>query len=83
MGPGRSLLKAAKVWWDTKNINPLGLMIQNKAVCGFHLGYLDKDPEVVRTAFNEILDLYKEGKIKPRVDSVWAYEDVSTCLYVL
>ena len=78
-GPGRSILKAAKHWWDTKNINPMNLMSQNRAVCGFHIGHLDNQ-EFIRETMLEIFKLYKEGKIKPRIDSVWAFEDV--CILV-
>ena len=76
-GSNRSLMQAAKTWWATKNINPLGLMSQNKCVCGFHLGHMADRLDLIRGVMEELLDLFKQGKIKPRIDSTWAYEDVS------
>lgn len=55
-------------------------MQQNKAVCGVNLGYMNtpEQREQLRPVLKELLDLYKEGKIKPVIDSVWAFENVSS-----
>ena len=44
------------------------------------MSYMDKDPARIIEACEAILALYKEGKVKPRIDSVWAFEDVSMLL---
>ena len=71
----------AKTWWNTKTYNPLFMIPSNKCVAGYHMSYMDKDPARIIEACEAILALYKEGKVKPRIDSVWAFEDVSILLY--
>jgi len=65
----------ARTYFSVKNYNPLNIITDNKAVCGYHMGCLGG--ELIREAVIAVLDLYREGKVKPKVDSVWAFEDVS------
>jgi NADPH:quinone reductase-like Zn-dependent oxidoreductase len=53
---------------------PMGLMSQNRAVAGFNLGHLWKRPELVREAMGALVALWREGKIKPHVDSTFPLE---------
>ncbi|XP_069763418.1 synaptic vesicle membrane protein VAT-1 homolog isoform X1 [Narcine bancroftii] len=76
--PKRSSLAAAKVWWHKFNIDALQLINSNKAVCGFHLGRTD--PDHVAEVIRKLISLYKEGKIKPKVDSVWSFEQVGDAM---
>lgn len=55
----------------------LQLLQANRAVCGFHLGYLDGEVELVSSVVARLLALYNQGHIKPRIDSVWPFEKVS------
>lgn len=80
-GQTRSLLSVASTWWKTKNVNPLNLMRQNKCVAGYHLGHLTGENELVQSAALDLIALYKDGKIKPRIDSVWSFDQV--CHHVL
>ena len=66
-----------KTYWGTKTYNPLFMISHNKGIHGYHLGHLDKEPELIRDAGVELLDLYTKGAIKPQIDSVWGFEDVS------
>jgi hypothetical protein len=75
-GPRRSYWNMLKTYMGMKSYTPLSLIQQNRAVCGYHLGYLE-DEECVAAAAKAILTLYEQGKIKPQIDSVWAYADVS------
>ena len=50
-------------------------MHANKAVCGFHLGYLNDDQLIFQT-LGKLLELYNQGKIKPRIDSTYHFEQV-------
>ena len=59
-----------------RNYSPLGMMTQNRAACGYHLGHLSHTADEVRWAAQHLMNLYKEGKIKPKIDSVWAFEEV-------
>ncbi|XP_072927646.1 synaptic vesicle membrane protein VAT-1 homolog [Hemitrygon akajei] len=76
--PKRSPLIAAKVWWHKFNIDAFQLMNSNKAVCGFHLGRTD--PEQVAEVVGKLILLYNEGKIKPKVDSVWSFEQIGDAM---
>lgn len=76
-GQKKNLIAVAKNWYHQFSIHTLSLIQGNKSVCGFHLGYLDGETELITHAMNTILDLYKEGKIKPRIDSTWHFEQVS------
>ena len=75
-GPHRNLWQIVKTYMSTKSYTGLGLMSQNKMVAGYTLGHFIDHPELIRPAANDLMKLYQDGKIKPKVDSVWAYEDV-------
>jgi len=79
-GDRMSFLNLAKQWWATKSWNPLYSMSDNKCVCGFHLGHMFDQVKMIRDATDDLLKLFTEGKIKPRVDSVWAFEDVDKAM---
>ncbi|MED6238457.1 Synaptic vesicle membrane protein VAT-1, partial [Characodon lateralis] len=73
-GQRKNLIAVAKNWYHQFSIHTLSLIQGNKSVCGFHLGYLDGEMELITQAMNTILDLYKQGKVKPRIDSTWHLE---------
>ncbi|XP_042361291.1 synaptic vesicle membrane protein VAT-1 homolog [Plectropomus leopardus] len=79
-GQKKNLLAVAKNWYHQFSIHTLSLIQGNKSVCGFHLGYLDGEMELISQAMNTILDLYKEGKVKPRIDSTWHLEQVGDAM---
>ncbi|XP_028826585.1 synaptic vesicle membrane protein VAT-1 homolog [Denticeps clupeoides] len=78
-GQKKNLLAVAKTWYNQFSINALSLMHANKAVCGFHLGYLD-DFDLTAQVMNVLLELYAQGKIKPRIDSTYHFEQVSDAM---
>ncbi|KAK3520710.1 hypothetical protein QTP70_030587, partial [Hemibagrus guttatus] len=73
-GQKKNLFAVAKTWYQQFSIHTLSLCQNNRAVCGFHLGYLDS--ELVTDVMNELLGLYQQGKIKPRIDSTYHLEQV-------
>ncbi|KAL4617738.1 synaptic vesicle membrane protein VAT-1-like [Arapaima gigas] len=79
-GPKKNLLAMAKTWYNQFSINALSLMHSNKAVCGFHLGHLDGETELVSQVVVQLLELYAQGKIKPRVDSTYHFEEVGDAM---
>ncbi|XP_047426746.1 synaptic vesicle membrane protein VAT-1 homolog [Mugil cephalus] len=79
-GQKKNLLAVAKNWYHQFSIHTLSLIQGNKSVCGFHLGYLDGETELISQAMNTILDLYKQGKVKPRIDSTWHLEQVGDAM---
>ncbi|CAK6961218.1 synaptic vesicle membrane protein VAT-1 homolog [Scomber scombrus] len=79
-GQKKNLLAVAKNWYHQFSIHTLSLIQGNKSVCGFHLGYLDGEMELISQAMDIVLDLYKQGKIKPRIDSTWHLEQVGDAM---
>ncbi|XP_032090955.1 synaptic vesicle membrane protein VAT-1 homolog [Thamnophis elegans] len=75
-GQRKNLMAMAKTWWNQFSINALQLIHLNKAVCGYHLGYLEEEVEVLAAVVTKLTALYNQGKIKPKVDSVWPFEQV-------
>lgn len=76
-GQKKSFMAMAKTWWNQFSITALQLLNQNKAVCGYNLGYLDEEVELLGGVVAELVNLYTQGKIKPKVDSVWPFDQVS------
>lgn len=76
-GPKRNLMALARTWWNQFSVTALQLLQANRAVCGFHLGYLDGEVELVTGVVTRLLALYSQGHIKPHVDSVWPFEKVN------
>ncbi|KAM9843410.1 synaptic vesicle membrane protein VAT-1 homolog [Aulostomus maculatus] len=79
-GQKKNLIAVAKNWYHQFSIHTLSLIQGNKSVCGFHLGYLDGEVDLICHAMNTILDLYKEGKVKPHIDSTWHLEQVGDAM---
>ncbi|XP_054449865.1 synaptic vesicle membrane protein VAT-1 homolog [Pteronotus mesoamericanus] len=79
-GPKRNLMALARTWWNQFSVTALQLLPANRAVCGFHLGYLDNEVELVSPVVARLLALYKQGHIKPHIDSVWPFEKVADAM---
>ncbi|XP_034046972.1 synaptic vesicle membrane protein VAT-1 homolog [Thalassophryne amazonica] len=79
-GQKKNLIAVAKNWYHQFSIHTLSLIQGNKSVCGFHLGYLDGETELISQAMSTILDLYKQGKVKPHIDSTWHFEQVGDAM---
>ncbi|XP_061444217.1 synaptic vesicle membrane protein VAT-1 homolog [Rhineura floridana] len=75
-GQRKNLMAMAKTWWNQFSINALQLLHLNKAVCGYSLGSLDEEVELISGVMTKLIALYSQGKIKPKVDSVWPFEQV-------
>ncbi|XP_046531627.1 synaptic vesicle membrane protein VAT-1 homolog [Equus quagga] len=79
-GPKRNLMALARTWWNQFSVTALQLLPANRAVCGFHLGYLEGEVELVKGVVARLLALYSEGRIKPHIDSVWPFEKVADAM---
>lgn len=72
-----STLNLLKLWWNTKNINPLDLVMNNRTVSGLHLAVLlENEPTKVTSALNEIFNLLRKGAIKPRIHTVCKLDEI-------
>ncbi|XP_071546234.1 synaptic vesicle membrane protein VAT-1 homolog isoform X3 [Panulirus ornatus] len=73
----RSLWRLLRSWWSTKNVSPYSLIMSNRAVAGFNLNELrSKDPATFQQGWKEILEMITSGKLCPRIDSVWQFEQI-------
>ncbi|XP_006901756.1 PREDICTED: synaptic vesicle membrane protein VAT-1 homolog [Elephantulus edwardii] len=79
-GPKRNLVAMARTWWNQFSVTALQLLQANRAVCGFHLGYLEGEVKLVSNVVARLLALYNQGRIKPHIDSVWPFEKVADAM---
>ena len=64
-------------------INSIDLPAENKCVSGYHLGYLLNNPSVaeeLKADLAAIFDLYRDGKIKIKVDSTYAFSRIGDAM---
>ena len=67
-------------WWQVDKVNPIKLFDDNRSVGGFQLRRLlfrQGQHAYVRNVVDKLIDMYHQGKIRPVIDSIWAFEDVS------
>lgn len=67
-------------WWQVDKVSPIKLFDENKTLTGFnlrHLLYQQDGSQYVKGIISKVFDLWKDGKVKPMVDSTYALEDVS------
>jgi len=79
-GEHRSYWNMVKTYLRTKNYSPLGMINTNKAVAGYHLGHLIDHPDLIQSAGLALIELFEQGKIRPQIDSVWSFDDVSKAM---
>lgn len=82
-GETKSFFSVARSWWQVDKVSPIKLFDENKSLAGFnlrHLLYQQDGSAYVRNTMNKVLDLWKNGSIKPTVDSTWALEDVADAM---
>jgi NADPH:quinone reductase-like Zn-dependent oxidoreductase len=72
-GPRRSLLVAARQLLSVPRFSPIALMDDNRGVAGVNLGHLWGEPEMVMGELEALLGLFREGRIRPRVDSTFRF----------
>ncbi|HUL60181.1 MAG TPA: medium chain dehydrogenase/reductase family protein [Anaeromyxobacteraceae bacterium] len=73
-GERRSFLHVAREAFGIPRFNPLKMMGQNRGVAGFNLGHLWNRPDLLRPAMEALAALWREGRIRPRVDSTFPLE---------
>jgi synaptic vesicle membrane protein VAT-1 len=79
----RSLISAFKTWWKCLTINSLEIISENKSISGYHLGVLFNNPIVFQKTIsdvNTLLNLYKDGKIKIQIDSIYPYSKIGEAM---
>jgi len=76
-GGGRNLLRTAWKALRWPRFGLLGLMSQNRAVMGVNIGNMWDAAHIIRPQMEALLRLAAEGKIHPRVDRVFKFEDAA------
>jgi NADPH:quinone reductase-like Zn-dependent oxidoreductase len=72
-GEKRSYLNMARQMLSVPFFLPLGLMEKNRTVAGVNLGTLWDEVELLRGELEDLVRLYREGKIKPHVGEVFPF----------
>jgi len=73
-GERRSWLRLVSQGIQIPRFSPLRMMGENRGVAGFNLGHLWNRPEMIREAADALIALWREGRIKPHVDSTFPLE---------
>lgn len=73
-GETRSLLNVARNFLKIPRWSPLGLMDKNRGVAGVNMGHLWTEAAMLRGEIDALLELYRQKKIKPVVDSTFAFD---------
>ncbi|XP_013397607.1 synaptic vesicle membrane protein VAT-1 homolog-like isoform X2 [Lingula anatina] len=82
-GETKSIFSVAKAWWQIDKISPIKLYDENKSISGFNLRQLlfhQGKHAYVRDVMNILFKMYNQGKIKPVIDSVVAFEDIGEAM---
>lgn len=76
-GETLSIWQIFRSWWYSSVVKPIDLVLNSRVVAGFHLNHVKtRLPERYRDAFLRLLELYRQNVIKPRIDSVWTFQQV-------
>lgn len=85
-GETKSIFSAARSWWQVDKVSPIKLFDENKTLSGLNLRHLlhqQNGAPYVAKIFDKVIGLWKEGKIKPVVDSTYALEDVPEAMQLM
>jgi NADPH:quinone reductase-like Zn-dependent oxidoreductase len=72
-GERRNYAKAAFQLSRVPIFTPLGLMNDNKGVAGVNIGHLWNEMAMLADEMAALLELYRAGRIRPRVDAVFPF----------
>jgi NADPH:quinone reductase-like Zn-dependent oxidoreductase len=73
-GERRDLLHAARAALGIPIFTPIRLMNDNRAVAGVNIGHLWGELEMLAEEMSALLDLYRRGAIRPRIDSSYGFD---------
>jgi NADPH:quinone reductase-like Zn-dependent oxidoreductase len=76
-GPRRSLATVARQAVGVPLLTPLGLMDRNHSVSGVNLGHLWGQVGMLREEMEALLALWRNGEIRPRVDTVYPFTEAA------
>jgi NADPH:quinone reductase-like Zn-dependent oxidoreductase len=76
-GERRSPIRVLSQALSVPRVSPLRLMARNQSVSGVNIGHLWRERALLREELEALLVLWREGRIKPRVDSTYAFADAA------
>ena len=76
-GEKRSYLNAAAQLARMPLFTPIGLMNANKAVAGVNIGHRWSEMEILSEEMAALVDLYRRGAVRPRIDQVFRFEQAA------
>ncbi len=76
-GERRSLGRLTRQVTGVPLLTPIGLMDRNHTVSGVNLGHLWGRADLLREEFEALVNLWRAGAIKPRVDGVYPFEEAA------
>jgi NADPH:quinone reductase-like Zn-dependent oxidoreductase len=76
-GERRSLVRLVRQGLRIPRVTPLGLMNRNHSVSGVNLGHLWGQGALLREGLEALLELWRSGQVRPRVDSVFPFADAA------
>jgi NADPH:quinone reductase-like Zn-dependent oxidoreductase len=74
-GEKRNLLHVVRNFLSVPKFSPMAMMDRNRAVAGVNMGHLWKEAAMLAEELGALLELYRGGKIKPTIDSVFKFEE--------
>ncbi|XP_077978844.1 synaptic vesicle membrane protein VAT-1 homolog [Glandiceps talaboti] len=69
-----------KNWWNIPSFTGMKLMGHNKSISGFHVAKMTNEFELLANAFDTLMQMFKDGQIKPKIDSVFTFEKVADAM---
>lgn len=82
-GKTRSLIGAIGQLLQIKKYSPIDLMNDNRTVGGCNMGHLFGRLDLLRPQFEALLELWREGKIVPRVDKTFPFDEAAAAHHYL
>lgn len=76
-GERRSVRRMVAQLTGVPLLTPVGLMDRNRTVSGVNLGHLWDRADLLREELAALLDLWRAGAIRPRVDSVYPFAEAA------
>jgi len=76
-GERRSLRRLAGQFAGVPLLTPFGMMEHNRTVSGVNLGHLWDRSDLLREELAALLDLWRAGALRPRIDGVYPFSEAA------
>ncbi|OJF09725.1 synaptic vesicle VAT-1 family membrane protein [Couchioplanes caeruleus] len=76
-GERRSIRRMAAQLTGVPVLTPFGMMDRNHTVSGVNLGHLWDRSDLLREELAALLDLWRQGAVKPRIDGVYPFAEAA------